>query len=343
MVKLLFTGKRGFDYNRTQVLLAGLHKLDDVAVNAYEFKVKNARTASQLKSLSEQADYIFVPSFRYKDVAYVKKHTDKPIVFDPLISNYLTKVVDYGHYWKTPFKYLSDYFPFRKCDLLIADTEAHKVLYHRLFKVPLDKICVVPVGVNTSEFYPTDTPINSKFLVGFYGSYVPLQGTKKIVETARLLQDHKDIQFELIGGGAQFKEAKHLAERYQLQHLDFVPRVAYEKLSERVNRFDICLGIFGDSLKANSVIPNKIFHYAALAKPIITRNSAAVTEVFKHRKNIVLSTTNPNQIAEAILELKSTPELCSALGQEAYKTITEGFNEEKIAQKFVNGIFDSKI
>lgn len=338
-MKILFAGKRGFKYNRTQVLLSGLKKLEDVEVIEFEYGHEKGDIRAHLKELDQEVDFVFVPSFRHKDVGFIKKNTTKPLIFDPLISNYLTKVVDYGHYWKAPFKYFSDYFPFKKCDLLIADTEAHRQHFHRMFRIPLEKIVVVPVGVDTSKFKPETRTDNPQFLVGFYGSFVPLQGADKIIEAANLLRD-EPFQFELIGTGATFKRAEELVKKYQLMDVTFSGWVDYDQLSARVNQFDLCLGIFGDSLKADSVVPNKIFHYAALAKPILTKNTPGIQEIFESDVDIKLCSNDPAEIARNILEMKDDQEKMNELGEAVFNKVQDGFNEMKIASRLIEGIRD---
>jgi glycosyltransferase involved in cell wall biosynthesis len=41
----------------------------------------------------------------------------------------------------------------------------------------------------------------------------------------------------------------------------------------------VCLGIFGTSEKAASVIPNKVFQVVAAGRPLITRDSPAIREL----------------------------------------------------------------
>lgn len=105
MIRILCVGKTDFKYNRTAVLLAGLEKLHDVELSKFSIKKRDKSTKQEIKSLAEHVDFIYIPPFRHRDVSFVKKLTKTPIVFDPLISKYLTKVVDYNQPWKAPLKY----------------------------------------------------------------------------------------------------------------------------------------------------------------------------------------------------------------------------------------------
>jgi len=335
-MKILFTGKSDFQYNRVRVLISGLSKLENIEVDYYPIPKRSQFNKSQFKTKADWADYIYIPPFRHVDVGFIKRHTKTPIVFDPLISKYLTKL-DYGHFWKLPIKYFLDLIPFQKADILLTDTQAHKNYFIKKFHLKADKVFHLYIGADTSLFHPEEnTKQNSaKFKVGFYGSFVPLQGADKIPEIAYLLKDHKDIEFEVIGGGYTFKKTKKAAEKRQLQNINFIGNLPYEALSTRINSFNICLGIFGDSLKADLVIPNKIYHYASVGKPIITLNSAGIQEIFTHQKNIMLSESSPEAIASSIIKLKENQALGDDLGSNALSLLKEDYNEVKIAESFI--------
>ena len=52
------------------------------------------------------------------------------------------------------------------------------------------------------------------------------------------------------------------------------------------------------------MIPNKIYHYAAMGKLIITMKTDAISEVFFDGNNILIITNKPFDIKEALLGLK---------------------------------------
>ena len=147
---ILFTGKYTGEYNRDKIIIEGLTKRNDVKIIEYKFNKKKDFSREKFTRLSEQCDVIYCPSFSHKFVRYIKKKSTKPVVFDPLISNYLTKVFDYKNVKRRSpraFKnYLKDKIAFNAADVLIADTEQHKIYYNKTFDIPLNKIPRVQAG-----------------------------------------------------------------------------------------------------------------------------------------------------------------------------------------------------
>ncbi|ADR21814.1 hypothetical protein MATR_05530 [Marivirga tractuosa] len=336
-MNILFAGKSDFNYNRVQVLLSGLKKIPNVNIDYFSIPKRSSFDKNKFQLKADWADYIFIPPFRHKDVGFIKNHTKTPVIFDPLISKYLTKL-DYGHFWKLPIKFFLDKIPFQKADVLLTDTKAHREYFIRKFSLNRDKVYHLYIGSDTDLFFPDEESNDKKkiFTVGFYGSFVPLQGVKKIIEAANILKDHIDIKFELIGGGYTFKKAKQKSEKYGLSNIRFRGRVEYNELNEIINSFDVCLGIFGDSEKANLVIPNKIYHYASIGKTIITRESTAIKEIFTNRENIILIENTATDLANAILKAKENSLLLKTLGTNAYQLILKSYNSVQIANHLLN-------
>lgn len=228
-----------------------------------------------------------------------------------------------------------DKIAFSNADYLIADTIEHQQYFAHKFNMDVAKIGVVPVGVDTSLFYPTSVNRKEKFTVGFYGTFVPLQGILAIVKAAKILIYDKQIQFNIIGKGYEYKKVVRYVRKHKLDNVKLVGWVNYEKLNDAINEFDICLGIFGSSAKADSVIPNKVFHYAALGKCIISKNTPAIHEIFTLNENIIVCENIPEQIAARILELKENSERKTTIGNNAQAHVTTNYNHIEIARKFV--------
>lgn len=334
-MKILFVGKTNFQYNRDLILINGLKRRKDVSVELLQIKKRDWNTFKQIRRKSKEVDFVLVPSFRHKDVAYVKWASKAPLVFDPLISKYMTRVLDYQVKWKAPHKLLVDKLAFSWPDHLIWDTKAHQEYLKN--KYGLKKtMAPIYIGVDSSLFFPIPKTLNEKIMVGFYGSFNPLQGIDKIVEAANLLKEEQSILFRIIGSGSTFKKVKELADQLKSENIEFLPPIPFADLNKAINEFDICLGVFGESYKTDVVIPNKIYHYAATKKCIITKNTIGIRELFEDGKDILLVNNNPKDMATAILALAKDEEKRQKLASEAHSNITQNYNQDKIAEMFVN-------
>jgi len=335
VLKLLFVGKTDFRYNRDLILINGLQKRDDVSVDLFSIKKRNWQTFKDIKNLSKGVDFVVVPSFRHKDIMFIKLASQAPVVFDPLISKYMTRVLDYQVKWKGPHKYIVDWLAFYWPDMLIWDTKSHQEYLVDKYKITKPNKAIY-IGADRSLFYPIVKPQKEKIIVGFYGSFNPLQGIDKIVKTAHLLKNQSKVIFRIIGSGSTYKEVTELAKSLDITNIEFINNVPYDKLNDAINEFDICLGIFGESVKADVVIPNKIYHYAAAKKCIITKDTKGVKEIFADEINIKLVANNPDDMAKAILELSSDVSKSKLLAEGAYHLIIDGYNEDKVANSFVH-------
>lgn len=177
---------------------------------------------------------------------------------------------------------------------------------------------------------------DKKISVGFYGKYIPLQGVEYIVESAVYCPD---LSFTLIGNGQTYNEVLRLAEKLELKNIEFIERLPYQKLINKLSEFDILLGIFGDSKKAMSVIPNKVYDAAALGKPIITADSPAIREIFTNGEDIITcQAANAEDLAYHIVLLSKDKNLRQTLGAAALKKVNICCVPDKIAGDLVNDL-----
>jgi glycosyltransferase involved in cell wall biosynthesis len=299
---------------------------------------RRIRTARILKRNPIEKGFVLVPSMCHHEVIPAKRCTDRPVIFDPLISRYLTKIHDYGLAGRKSFKaalnFRVDKQSLNLADFVLADTLAHKDYYVSTFGVPEAKIVPLYIGCNTDDFFPQDRSANDVFRVGFYGSFNPLQGIHIIVEAARILKDRRDIRFEIVGEGFTYNDVVSLARSHNLENISFLGRKPYRNLCGLINTWDICLGIFGETLKAQLVIPNKVYHYAACRKAVITMDTTAVREIFSPEKDIHLTGGRPEDLAEAVLLLHNDQKLREKLASNAHRTINSNYSHIHIGRKF---------
>ncbi len=339
-MQILLTGRREFDYNRTRVLLEGLRAVAPGAFEVFQFSGRTRANARRLRELVADFDLVYVPPFRHNDVRWVKRHVgDTPVLFDPLISNTITRVVDYGWWWRRPFALRRDRRSMGAADHLLFDTQAHKAWSVRTFGFDESRCHVLHIGADTALFPMQERTAVAKTVttVGFYGSLVPLQGVDTIIRAMHLLRDRADIRFELIGHLGTRPDLRKLIDAQPNPQAAYISELPYEELAKRVAAFDIALGIFGPSEKANVVIPNKVYHYASLGLPIITRESAGVAELFEHGRDVyTVPHSDPAALAAAIVELVDDVAFRQNLGRGAGELIHGNFDAAAVGRTFLN-------
>ena len=338
-LKILFTGDYEPNYNRTRIIRKGLilggHEVID-----FPFKKLNK---SEILEKASDCEFIFMPSFTHKQVHAVKKlFPNKKVIFDPLVSRHMTRIFDYKLAPRWGLSALRNYLRDKKsmsvADFVVTDTEAHMNYFNMKFGIPLAKMAPLYIGNDFDVYAPEGQKTKSNiFTVGFYGGFIPLQGVMNILEAAQILKDQNDIQFCLVGSGFEFEKAKSFVSESGLNNVELPGWIQNEnELAAKICEFDICLGIFGDTIKSDLVIPNKVYHYAACAKPIITKKSPAIQELFSHEKDIYLCGTRGQDIAELVLKVKSEPQRAEQIGQLAYHNLLANFSSEMVGAKLVS-------
>jgi glycosyltransferase involved in cell wall biosynthesis len=136
----------------------------------------------------------------------------------------------------------------------------------------------------------------------FYGQFIPLHGVPTIIEAARRLRQ-QPVDWLLIGRGQESPRICQMLDADPLPRLRWIEWVDYATLVEHIRAADVCLGIFGTSEKAASVIPNKVYQVLASGKPVITRDSAAIRELLDPCTwaDALVPAGDPGALAEAVL------------------------------------------
>lgn len=267
--------------------------------------------------------------------------TGRRLAFDPFLSRYNTRIEDRKLYrpgglqaWICLWQ---DWSSTRAADALAFDTPEHQRYFES--KYGLHKpACVLPVGVDETLFAPADPGAvlrpyaHEGFQVLFYGTYIPLQGAEWIMEAAALLRG-AGIRFTCIGRGQTFAETEARARALQLDNVVFLPNMPTESLIPWIAHADVCLGIFGNTVKAAQVVPNKVVQAAAMGKPIVTRDSDSVRRHFRDGESVLLvPPSSPRALADALLALRDEPALRARLSGGARKAFEAGFSKTALAR-----------
>lgn len=209
------------------------------------------------------------------------KHRRPHLVADAFISLYDTAVTDRAlinkDHWLAGLLFTLEKRAYRTADVIVVDTQENGHYYAKLFALPVTRFVDLPLSLPPLQPLPPKPKRQTRFRCLFMGSMVPLQGVITILDAARLLRDYTNIEFVLIGTGQQAAQVEHVLQHEPLPQVTWIRElVTTEKLREEIGAADLCLGIFGTSDKADRVLPYKLYYYALLGKPFVTRRSATL-------------------------------------------------------------------
>ncbi|MEK7616311.1 MAG: glycosyltransferase [Patescibacteria group bacterium] len=156
------------------------------------------------------------------------------------------------------------------------------------------------------------------FNILFFGTFVPVQGTKHMVEAAKLLE-HEEVRFLFAGDGQEQSQAVALAKQLDLRNVVFCGMLDRERLREEIAKADVVLGNVGDTPLSPLVISNKVFEALAMGKAVVTADMPANRELFGDEDVLMVPVANPEALAAAILKLKNDPVLRERVASRGHK------------------------
>lgn len=325
----------------------------------YQISLVHSRAPGLLRVLAllfgylgraRSTDAVFITEGGHRYVPLIKlvaALAGRSVIFDAFTSRYGTYVEDRKTYAPRSLGALrcwwQDWSAVRWADHRVFDTSEHRDYFRDRYH-PEGPSHVVEVGVDEAVFRwcgpPPRRPDGSLHVL-FYGTYIPLQGVQHIVEAAVLLRAEPSIRFTLVGSGQTRPEVERRLAEARLDSVTLVDPMSPAELVGRMQESDVCLGIFGDTVKAGNVVPNKVVQAAAVGRPLVTRRSAAVARYFEHgRDALLVEPADPAALAAALVALRDEPERRAALADGARRVFEEHFSERALTDK-MRGVLEA--
>ncbi len=346
-MRVLYFGDYNPQYARNRVIIAGLRENGVTVMLCYDRTDgwrRYWRLAKKYRRREKNYDMVIVGKSKNDSLwtTIMRIINSCPVVWDAFYSMFQSRTQDRKNYSPLSVKgiyyYVLEWLACRAAHRILLDTNQHIEYFVGAFKIRHDKYIRVLVGSDNRVFLPT--PMTKKpdgiFLVHFHGNYINLQGADVIVKAAELLQD-EDVRIRMIGNGQTYNFVLGYAREHELSNVEFVDRVPYEKLAEYMAESDVCLGVFGTTLKTQWIIPNKVYEALAMARPVITADTPAIKELLTDRKDVLLCKTgDPRTLADAILKLKADKTLRESIAKEGRKTFEKRATPAIIGKELFN-------
>ena len=241
-------------------------------------------------------------------------------------------------------------FMYRRARAIVTVAEATRELIHAR-GIPLEKIHTITNGIDEDCFRPMDrmTPLrkaygwDTKIVVMYIGTHGMSQGLETILDTAKLLEDSREIHFVFAGSGADRESLIARAREMKLSNLEFLPMQAKELMPECYATADIGLV----PLKKRDVflynIPSKMFEIMACARPIILGVEGQAKRLLDEAESgLAVEPENPPAFADAIRLLAEDGTLRQRLGENGRRHVVAHYTRRQNAQRYIE-CFDTLV
>lgn len=343
--RVLWWGRFDPDYSRNRILREAYSTLGWEFIDFHPLLSGTADIEALLHRLPTP-DLVHVPCFRQRDIAAAHRyarHHRLQLLIDPLISAYDKQVFERKkfteHSAQADRLLREERKLFQGADIVLADTSEHAHFFIETLGVVRKKVHVVYVGAEDALFAPAPVPHppNNPIEVLFYGSFIPLQGPRVIIEAAHHYQG-PPVSWVLLGSGPLLEDCKRKAQG--LPNVTFEGWLPYADLPDRIRRADILLGVFGSTPKAQRVIPNKVFQALACGKPVVTRSAPTYPAQFSKAEAgiIFVAAGKSGELADTIGRLASEPAKLQQHGHTSRALYEQNFSFAHVVQQLASAL-----
>lgn len=222
-------------------------------------------------------------------------------------------------------------FPF--ADLIIGNSMAGLKAY----KAPVNKSIVIYNGFNferTENIVPGNLikeklAIDTKYIIGMVATYSEYKDYATFFKAAQLLlRKRSDITFIAIGKNTDSGLARgHIESQYS----------KYFRLLGRQSDIEFLVNIMDIGVLSTFTegISNSILEYMAMGKPVVATAGGGTNEIVEdHKTGFLVSTSNPDELAEKMEFLLNDAQMRFKMGNCAKERIQKDFSIGVMSEKY---------
>lgn len=283
---------------------------------------------------------------------YLSNHFKVPFVFEVRDIWPLTLIELGGVSKKHPFIRFMQWIEdkaYKDSDLVISNL-MNSVEHMQDRGMDINKFHWIPNGISLGEMlnkqplskYIIDSIPAKKFIIGYTGTLGVANATDELLKTAKILSNHEDIHFLLVGNGKEKASLISYAQQNSLNNITFIDAIPKTQVQSMIEHFDVCfIGSQNKRIYKYGVSPNKVPEYLYSGKPIIFSYSGQGDPIESVNAGLTVEAGDPQAIANAILHLYNLPKKkLIELGENGRKLALEQYDYSKLAKKLARIIFD---
>jgi glycosyltransferase involved in cell wall biosynthesis len=228
----------------------------------------------------------------------------------------------------------------KNADLLVTVSKYSSGKMAEFYGIDKAKIRVVPNGVDTARFTPSEgcdaikhkIRIDNRLCVLFVGRLIPRKGLSFLIEAAKqVVKEYTQTMFVIVGDGPLRNTLRASLEKMNLlSNFVFLGDVQESVLSLLYN----CADVFVlPSIQEGQGIA--LLEAQATAKPVVAFDVGGVSEAVLDKETGFLIKPDNNLLAEAVMKLLASTSLREKMGIKAREFVSSRFSWNVCAQRML--------
>lgn len=201
----------------------------------------------------------------------------------------------------------------------------------KAFRIPPERFCVVPNGINTRLFYPiSDIQREPGRIIVTNSSDVPLKGLYYLLHAVAQLAQQRTVRLVVVGtpkmNGGIARLIRRLGIGHLIHYLGHISDDEFVRQYARASMAVVASVYEGFGLPAGEAM--------ACGTPVISTTGGALPEVVGDA-GVLVPPADSTALTQAMADLLDHPEHAAELGRRGYKRVLRHFTWQRAAQKTV--------
>lgn len=224
---------------------------------------------------------------------------------------------------------------YNQMDVNISVSEYNRRRASLIYKIPLDKIIIIPSAVNSGflcGISSKEAESGSSYpMILYVGRLAPRKGVHYLLQAMpHIIKNFSKARLVVVGEGPLEHYLKDLSRRLRLQNsVTFLGYVSDEEIRQL---FAVANVVVVPSVFEGC--PLVLLEAMAAGKPVVASAVQAIPEVVKHGfSGLLVKPSNIHEIEHAVVRLLKDESLANYLGENARRTIIKDYTWEKTARR----------
>lgn len=211
--------------------------------------------------------------------------------------------------------------------------------------VPAEKMHIMPNGVDTAKFVPQprnealarSVGLEGRFVVGFIGSILRLEGLATLLEAMAICQRSSDrVALAIVGDGPERAALQARCAELKLDNVVFPGRVPHSEVAYWYSIMDVMVYPRIRAVINERVTPLKPLEAMAQGKVCIGSDVGGIQELIEDgRTGVIFRSEDPRNLADAILGLMADPARMNALREAALAYVRSERDWQAIGRRYL--------